>query len=750
MNEAKVRLGRPVASVRSQAKQLRVQTSGRGPRGPAGDPGQPGAPGDEINFPTVASAVAATIDPAVIFLRTAGFYAAGDGGCALYRRVLSEPAHGGKFHSADGAWWELAEAKPTMLQFGGKDDASNNNDAAYAAAESYCQATGYPLRWLPRTGDAWNFGVTDDFSGIAHDATDQPLVTGPFVYNHGTINVVAGRLRVKNTGATEWVAFDVFQKPDLSRPKEILLSSADADTSVVTAIDMSTFSVERIGWPSDDSWTTASAGMGQGSDFIGWTIGSLEANEWSGAFFPVRTGREYKGGWHGDGGIVGVFIRCEAGYILVYQSTGSAGAQFVKRTYGGSSATTTIAYPDGGSDQAGYRFGWSTIGVRIVAPDEFQVSINGVDLLGAAKADGPILDIGWAVFGSGSGTMIADNFVHIENGPPPVPKPRLMLFSGDSNTDKINPGYPEWMKYFLQSSCGIQIDYENDIGVAGHTAAQQLTAIQNTDLTGYTDATVMVGTNDIQAQTLGAAFKSTMEDIVDELAGVGISTILVVPPMFYAQSEAVAHGGVGQNTAQSAAGSFYRNIIMRVVAEKAAAGYPVALVDANTATVPNFAYHLDWNAAGKLAIPGVFDNIHLEMQSRIALGWSLARKKLSMLCPPIRRRYPAVATSVSIPSGWYRNSWSSSIGPTARFWIDDAGYKHFDGIISTSAGSITDGTLVLVLPRYLRPRMTKQLPALTNNLSAPGWVQIGTNGEVFVYGVDSSNKWIRLSDITYD
>jgi len=68
---------------------------------------------DDANFvqeqDSRTSAQGQSFKPDVKWVRTAGFAAPGDGGGALYKRVSSEPSHAGKFQSADGAWWELAE-----------------------------------------------------------------------------------------------------------------------------------------------------------------------------------------------------------------------------------------------------------------------------------------------------------------------------------------------------------------------------------------------------------------------------------------------------------------------------------------------------------------------------------------------------------------------------------------------------------------------------------------------------------------
>ncbi|GEM_PF-3392226 len=83
--------------------------------------------GQLSNFDSRASVATATILPLVSYVRTAGYYAAGDGGAALYKRASSEPAHAGKVQSADGAWWELVEPVVTPFMFGAKGDLVNDD-----------------------------------------------------------------------------------------------------------------------------------------------------------------------------------------------------------------------------------------------------------------------------------------------------------------------------------------------------------------------------------------------------------------------------------------------------------------------------------------------------------------------------------------------------------------------------------------------------------------------------------------------
>ncbi|WP_313475975.1 right-handed parallel beta-helix repeat-containing protein, partial [Agrobacterium pusense] len=78
-------------------------------------------------------------------LRVNGYYAAGDGGAALYAKADVEPSHPGKFQTEDGAWWEIAEAALNVCMFGargnytiggsGSDDTQAFRDAWRCAIE---------------------------------------------------------------------------------------------------------------------------------------------------------------------------------------------------------------------------------------------------------------------------------------------------------------------------------------------------------------------------------------------------------------------------------------------------------------------------------------------------------------------------------------------------------------------------------------------------------------------------------------
>jgi hypothetical protein len=74
-----------------------------------------------------------TVPVAILAVYTTGYTDPGDGGGALHKRVLAEPAHDGWFQDISGAYFELAEPAPTPLMFGaiadGDTDETDNSDA---------------------------------------------------------------------------------------------------------------------------------------------------------------------------------------------------------------------------------------------------------------------------------------------------------------------------------------------------------------------------------------------------------------------------------------------------------------------------------------------------------------------------------------------------------------------------------------------------------------------------------------------
>lgn len=107
-----------------------------------------GAMGGAFNIETRAVAVTLNIPIYIEAVITSGYYNSGDNGGALYKRVITEPAHVGKFQSADGAWWELSESQINFEMLGAVGDgatddlvAINNSISVAASINAVIRAT---------------------------------------------------------------------------------------------------------------------------------------------------------------------------------------------------------------------------------------------------------------------------------------------------------------------------------------------------------------------------------------------------------------------------------------------------------------------------------------------------------------------------------------------------------------------------------------------------------------------------------
>ena len=93
-------------------------------------------------YETYTEAQSASVHEDITGVYIKGYYTAGDGGNANYKRAVAEPAHAGKLQSVDGAWWELAESTVSPEMLGAAGDGVSNDTAFVQAALDCAAATG--------------------------------------------------------------------------------------------------------------------------------------------------------------------------------------------------------------------------------------------------------------------------------------------------------------------------------------------------------------------------------------------------------------------------------------------------------------------------------------------------------------------------------------------------------------------------------------------------------------------------------
>ncbi|MFC3725925.1 glycosyl hydrolase family 28-related protein [Neoaquamicrobium sediminum] len=76
--------------------------------------------------------------------QTAGYAAAGDGGGALYKKVLSEPSHAGKGQNGNGTWYEIADPIINVLSLGADPTGVSSVSSVAAAALTVGRPVHFP------------------------------------------------------------------------------------------------------------------------------------------------------------------------------------------------------------------------------------------------------------------------------------------------------------------------------------------------------------------------------------------------------------------------------------------------------------------------------------------------------------------------------------------------------------------------------------------------------------------------------
>lgn len=118
-------------------------------------------------FDTATAVAAATVNPNLNWIRTAGYYAVGDGGGALYKRVGSIPSHGAYISSVGPAYWSLADTTVNVKACGAKGDNTGNDAPAINTAIALCKANGGGIVYAPEGTYRCTSSITFDFSNFS-------------------------------------------------------------------------------------------------------------------------------------------------------------------------------------------------------------------------------------------------------------------------------------------------------------------------------------------------------------------------------------------------------------------------------------------------------------------------------------------------------------------------------------------------------------------------------------------------------
>lgn len=253
--------------------------------------------------------------------------------------------------------------------------------------------------------------------------------------------------------------------------------------------------------------------------------------------------------------------------FVVLDATNEAGATdyaaMVYRKQGGGAWDKAKEAPLPGREFAVGGERRTVLGVKVVAHDEVEFYVNGLRIfrekLTYDTFRTPHIEyIGFGWNSGYSGDAVKFSYpVRYKNRYPGSGQTVKIAYFGDSITfgSHINLTWPEMLKILLEGQEGIgYVDFEDadNFGVSGDKAADQLVDMQAADLTPYDVVVVMVGVNDIVAQTSVTSFRTSLESMATEITAAGAIPIFAVPTMY--------------SSTWGSAGGEYRNTVARVCA----------------------------------------------------------------------------------------------------------------------------------------------------------------------------------------
>lgn len=684
---------------------------------------------------TRATAQVRNFDISINNIITGGYSVPGDGGRAFYTRTISSTPGG--FQSADGAWWQLTEDEPNILQFGGSDDGATFNDAAWALAKASLLANTRTLRF-PHVGSGiYNFNPASggiNTSGVVIRADAGVVLKGPIAFDPSSKS--DSDITVSYTD-NAGLAFNGFGfTPKFNRPardKEAWLAGA-LERKSLTGYDMTTVGCATTDFTTGDVWTTDGS-VATTADTV--TVSLANDGKIRGAqFVSVRGGDEVSASFALGNYVKAAIVRFAGGWHAFYANTSQALFR-VKLTGVSGADSSPLSWfglatdPAWAPDKADWK-------IRIYNSKTYSILFNGMEILEQENTPGPIYDAGFAMVGVASLTASWSYLARVRRSEAAGRSPARVLVCGDSTSADIAGGWPYYMKELLEGSYGIRVWDVFNQAVSGHTSGQQLTALNANDaqLTQSTHVVIFIGINDDQASGPSTTI-TNIAAMIDRCVSRGINVsriILCVPYLWYTQALA---GGIGVNTSFNDRHGPLRAAIRRLAGIKACR--LVDLQEVLAAIQPS-----------DLGVPGrdaqLRDNIHPTLFSYRKIGHAIAREIMAATAIEMTQQESLTA----FHSTWLSNSWTKDATSPASYSVSKEGVVNLSGLLN--AGTISSPIVIGNLPVNLRPSQVMEFDCVSNltSSSLTSALFVGTNGNLTLVNFPASGAaYISLANVSF-
>ena len=693
----------------------------------------------------------------------------GTGAAALNAAVAAYAAPGGSSlmgyaESGAGATSQTVQSRlrrfPDVIDYGAAPDNATETYTAVSALVTE-HGTNVTIKF-PRvkgTANVYKFttiGSYATFDGVTLDVDEGVTLTFPddtFLYTTLAKYKVVRPFLLKNNAlsTTTWVT-ERRNRSLVSKPGA--LNGNDIDTSILKALNCTTdLQSKFVAWPAGDTFTTE-APTSVAADSVTWSSPSTGNMHMSMA--RLQPGDElsfYPTGLSGTNVSLVAMVRGAGGYAGFFTGpldTGAGSTTFSKAVSAGAVTGSITGYPGQGThaSYAGARSVWT---LRLVSWTNFVVLFNGVQVSQGSIPSGWIEEGGFGFYvTSGTGGVTLQDWVIRRNvADPGVSLPLTISCFGDSITANRYECWPNYMREELEGLLGMRVPVMANNAVSGATAAQQYTTMSGTGLGGAAIVVMLIGTNDIQALTAKATFVATLTSILTYCTTNNATLILATPPMFYTQGQAGARGQASTNYEQ---GAYVRSAVIKFCADNG-----VKCVDLNQVLGPILANYVNtglspYYGADVANDPMVFDNIHPSPVMERLIARAFAKAVAAVIA--------TVGTRV-LPGGMYQpptnfgnsvlqNNWVFTT-ERGRWMCDAAGNVEMAGVIDKGTGSLTNGTVIMTLPRNLIPRDTKRVCCPTDVQASPCFLSVDVpTGNVQIHGVNAGATLIYLDGLHYN
>jgi|GEM_PF-5152435 len=686
-------------------------------------------------YATLAEAISAHIPSNRRLVRVGGYAAPGDGGGALYRRVLSEPAHAGKIQSADGSWWEIVEDPLRPEMFGAfAGDTPANVRAGFDAMMTVVAAKG--AKWV--LDRAYDIGTGGPAFWAGNCIASAGAALRGNVYL-GSVTGLSGKpIKVDYDDGVARLQYKL-DPAALYDPTEIdgFLTAGEAFSSKYEAVDMS--AVETSYWMAGSSDTfVPEAPDTKTSDTIVWEL-SGNTGLWHIAWCPVTGGDEVSAAFSRGDFLRGVWVLTTAGFEYLYAPPDSTIGLFGVKPEG--LVPSETVYPIFGAvENVAYRFRNAEITVRVQGPKTFSILANGSEIVDARDTHfgGQILAVGFGVFEDGTHTASLKNMVRARKAEQHGLLPVYVGILGNSiSIADMFGGWDKWLQKYLDFSMGTRLRGLTNLAESGVGSDGILAQSEDSELAPCNVVLIVApGTNDTQLGVPVATTVSNISAAIDNIVNAGKKCILFIEPMWYSADMVAGYGMPTQNHER---GAERRTALRRLAATKG-----IGCVDLQQ--VSGF---IDAGWVGSNTIdPTLRDNIHPSALFFKVMAKAAARAILEAYAPKPTRAIAYEPIPTSGAYSWLGTDFTASAWPLPRYSVTASGEVSLVGHVIH--GGTSSPAHVLTVPPGLRPphQIDVTLSMYDGVSNSLAFGVLGANGELHVYAVPTGAT-LRLDNLRW-